>query len=159
MSKKLIVTIIAVLGVCVLIASIGYYVYASYYLPSRVAPLPLSPQLQEFPSEEKQYPADWPVDFRFPEGFLLVDSTAGNLPESTGTAWSARLIYKGETSDAVRATTEFLVGTGWTVTENVPVDLDNTSLIVERGNGSGIIAISKDPNNSSQTLITATLFP
>jgi hypothetical protein len=159
MSKKIVILVIAILGVCILLVGvIGYLVYKNYYMPS-TATLPPPPQTYDFPSEQIRYPAEWPNDLKFPEQFVLVDSASGSLPESTSIGWSVRLIYQGNTDATVKALSEFLGSKDWTITDNLSVDSNNVSILIEREGSSGIIAISSDPNNPSQTLITATFFP
>lgn len=157
MSKK-IITLLAIFGVVLLTAYVGYYAYINYYLPSRVK---LPPPLRnvEFPSEPTQYPEDWPDDLKFPEDFVLVDSTSGTLPESTTEGWSAKLRYQGKPSDAVELASAFFEEKGWTIFQKTRLDSGGFSLILQREQGSGIVVIDSDPNDASATLIIATLFP
>ena len=162
MSKKTVLLLIVIVGVCILlIGGAGYFAYKKYSQPevNTLPPLPPPPQTYDFPSEKTQYPADWPNDFKFPEDFVLVGTASGSLPGDTSTGWSARFNYQGSAEDTAKAASEFLESKGWTITDNLPANSDNVTLIVEQDNSSGIIAISKDPNNPSQTLITATFFP
>lgn len=159
MSKKLIAPLI-ILGtfILILLACLGCYLSYKQYLS--VTPT-LSPPLAnvEFLSEQEQYPADWPDEFKFPKEFVLVDSSSGVLPESAAMGWSAKLRYSGQPSDAVKAITAFFDNKGWTIVESNQLDTGGFSLLIQRAQGSGIVVIDGDPNNSSQTLIIATLFP
>ena len=154
MSKKLIIFAV-LLGIVFLI---GYYLYTNYYLPSTVT---LPPPLEnvDFPSEPIPYPTDWLDELKFPEEFRLVDTASGALPEATAQGWAAKFRYQGTPSECTELLSSFLEGNGWTIIENNKLDAGGFLLLIQREQGSGIIVIDIDPNDASQTLIIATIFP
>jgi hypothetical protein len=159
MSKKLTsLVLIGILGGCAVALFIGFRLYSNYNRPSQNS-LPSPLEVIEFPAEPTQYPVDWPDDLKFPEEFVLVDSTTGQMPESTTTGWSAKLRYQGKPSDAVELASAFFKEKGWTILQKIQMDSGGFTLILQREQGSGIIVIETDPNNNSETLIVATLFP
>jgi hypothetical protein len=157
MSKKY-TTTLALVGVVILLAFVGYFVYTNYYLPSRIK---LPPPLRnvDFPSEQIQYPANWPDDLKFPEEFALVDSATGELPETTSTGWSVKLRFKGQPSDAVEKTSDFFEEKGWAIIQKSQLDSGGFSIILEQDQGSGIVIIDSDLDDPTTTLIIATIFP
>lgn len=159
MTKKITIPL-AVIGILTIlfIAWFGYRLFSNYYLPSKtVLPSPL--QNVSFPFTETQYTADWPDDLKFPNDFLLVDSSSGTLPEGTAIGWAAKFRYYGSPMEASQAIVLFLSEHEWTVVEDVKLDAEGISLLVQRQDGSGVIVLGTDPNDPSQTLIVASLFP
>jgi len=119
---------------------------------------PSSLAFVEFPSEAAQYPEDWPKDLTFPSDFTLVDFSSGKLPEGSKNGWSIKLRYAASPSDAEVAATSFLQSSGWQIVQNEPLDSIGYSIIIQRDQGSGIVIIDTDPEDSSSSLILATYF-
>jgi hypothetical protein len=157
MSRKL-VTSAVILGIVILLAYFGYYLYRTYSLPP-IVPLPPPLASVEFPSEQTQYPVDWPDELKFPSGFMLVDSSSGTLPESTAQGWAAKFRYQGKPSEATKLISSFMEEKRWTIVENNKLDSGGFSLLIQREQGNGIIVIDSDPSDAAQTLIIATIFP
>jgi hypothetical protein len=160
MSKKVFLSVIGI-GIFAIVISaclVGYYHYKNYYLPSKYT---LPPPLEnvDFPSEQTQYPADWPDELKFPNEFVLVDSSSGKLPENTVQGWAAKFRYKGKPSEAEKVMSPFLKERGWTIVESHRLDSGGYSLLIQLEQGSGIIIIDDDPNTMSESLIIATIFP
>jgi hypothetical protein len=160
MLKKLIIflAILGILGIIVLMAFVGYYLYLNYYLP-KTATLPPPLANVDFPTEQVQYPADWPDELKFPEDLVLTDSSSGTLPDSAAMGWSAKLRFQGKPLEAEKIISAYFKDKGWTIVESTELDSGGFSLIIQREQGNGIIVIDTDPNNSSQTIIIATVFP
>lgn len=157
MPKKTILAL-AVLGLFISILYLSNYYYAHYYLPSKfTVPQPLGNV--EFSQGQAQYPAGWPDELKFPLAFTLVDSSTGTLSEETTMGWSVKLKFQGKPSDADMAISEFFRDNGWTIVESDQMDSSGYSLLIQRGQGNGIIVLNTDPNNPLQTLIIATIFP
>jgi hypothetical protein len=156
MSKKLTIFLV-ILGVLILIAFFGYYIYMNYYLPS-IYHIPPKLANVDFPTEEKQYPTDWPNELKFPDDFLLVDFTSGTMPENSITGWSIKLRYQGKPSSAVEMLSTFFEDSSWTIVENDELDFGGFLLLIQREQGNGVIVIEIDPDNSLQTLVIATIF-
>jgi hypothetical protein len=154
MAKRF-VFILTILGIIIL----GVYIlYLNYYLPTKYT-LPSPLENVEFPTEQEQYPADWLEEFKFPSDFILVDSSSGALPESTVQGWAAKFRYQGTPSEATKAISSYLEKKGWTIVESNELDSSGFSFLIQREKGNGIIIIDTDPNNASQTLVIATIFP
>lgn len=157
MSKK-IKPMLAILGMTILLAYFGYYLYIHYYVPpNNTLPPPLAKV--EFPNEQIQYPSDWPEELKFPSEFTLVDSSSGTLPEGIAQGWAAKFRYQGKPFEAEKAISLFLVGKRWSVVEKNEFDSGGYSLLIQRGNGNGIIVVDDDPNSSSRSVIIVTIFP
>ncbi len=152
---------ILALAVFVIFISVLYlsnYFYSHYYLPSTFTlPQPLSNV--EFPLGQAQYPSDWPDELKFPSPFVLVDSSSGILPEGTTTGWSVKLKFLGNPLEADKLISEFFREEGWTIVESDQLDSGGYSLLIQRGQGNGIIVMDTDLTNPLQTLIIATVFP
>lgn len=157
MSRKLIISAV-VFGIVASIAYLGYYLYSTYYLPSTIK---LPPPLEnvEFPLEQTQYPEDWINDLRYPEEFVLVESTSGTLPEGASKGWGTKLRYNGKPSEAANALSKFLEENKWNIVEKSGLDSGGFLILIQRDQGSGIIIVDFDPNDPSQSLIIATIFP
>lgn len=157
MSKKLIPFLIAI-GTTTLLAYLGYYLYTHRAVSSIQ---PLHPPLANvnFPTDQIPYPVDWPEELKFPDEFVLVDSSSGTLPKGIIQGWAAKFRYKGNPSDVDIAISSFLIEKGWSIIEKSKLDSGGYSILIMMENGTGIIAIDKDPNKTSQSLIIVTIFP
>jgi hypothetical protein len=152
------IIVIFILILAILTISLGYFFYTKYYLASQYKlPPPLANV--EFPSNPKNYPSDWPADLRFPNDFVLVDSSSGKLPEGMATGWALKLRYEGKPADATNAITSFLKDQRWTIVERNKLDSGGFSLLIQREQGNGIVVIDVDPKNALHSLIIATIFP
>ena len=113
----------------------------------------------DFPTEEIPYSADWPDDLKFPREFALVDSSSGQLPDTGVTGWAMKLRYTGSPSLAKAFLISFLEGEGWTVAESTRVPENGFHLTIQRDDGNGIVVLAAQPQEPSQTLILAVVFP
>lgn len=157
MSKKLTAFLI-ILAALPGVMYIGVHVYKKYYLAPQVI-LPSPFENIEFPADATNYPAEWPEEFRFPKEFILLDSVNGSLPESETVAFSAKLKYPGTPSEAKKIIASFFANIGWSIVEDHTLDSGAVTMVLQKGEGNGIIAIDKDPKDPASTLIVATLFP
>ena len=126
-----------------------------------IQPLGIDPSslaIVEFPYEAAQYPDDWPADLTFPSKFTLVDSSSGALPVGSKNGWSMKLRYVASPSDAEAAATIFLQSSGWQIVKKEPLDSIGYSILIQGDQGSGIVIIDTDPEDSSSSLILATFF-
>jgi hypothetical protein len=151
--------IIAILGVIGLLAILGYSLYSNYYHPSTSSTLPPPLANVDFPSEQIQYPSDWPNELTFPKDLELVDSSSGTMPDNSIKGWSAKLRYQGKPLDAEKMILAFFESHGWTIVDKKQLDSGGFSLLIQRKSGNGIIVIDTDPIHTSQTIIIVSVFP
>lgn len=114
----------------------------------------------EFPAQVVDYPADWPLDLRFPAAFTLVETSSGTL-EGGAEGWGAKLRYPGQPQAAADELSSFFTAAGWQVAERVELDSGGLLLLVQRGedDGSGAIVLDPDVDAPGTTKILLTVFP
>jgi ribosomal protein L40E len=114
----------------------------------------------EFPTQAVDYPSDWPADLRYPESFMLVDTSSGTL-EGGAAGWGGKLRYGGEPQSAADELSSFFAAQGWQVAERAELDSGGVLLLVQRddGSGSGVIVLDPDVDSPGTTRGLITVFP
>jgi hypothetical protein len=122
----------------------------------------LPPPLKDvaFPQQTITYPANWPVEIRFPDTLSLVEATSGTLPDSATTGWGAKFRYSGNPQAAGGVVISALNAMGWRLEEQTELDSGGMLLVVQNDTGgTGIIVIDTDPVAPGSSLVVTTLFP
>lgn len=113
-----------------------------------------------FPSQPIPYPADWHADLRYPNQFLLVETTSGISP-SGKKGWAVKLVFQGDARNAANLLSDFFVAKGWQTLERTELDSKGFLLLFQRGDKqhTGAIVIDPDTQRPGYVKIVATVFP
>jgi hypothetical protein len=127
-------------------------------------PLPaLPPPLEnvEFPTEKINYPRDWPVELRYPDEFMLVETSSGSSELGGPKGWAAKLRIEADPQSSADLLASFFTTQGWEINEREELDSGGVLILIERNSGAnqGIIVIDPDQTNPSYTNILASVFP
>ncbi|GEM_PF-1478791 len=101
------------------------------------------------PTQQIPYPASWPSDLQYPDGFRLVYAEVKKNFARGG------FRYSGTIKDATERLTQFYRNRGWNV--NV-TQLDwGSGIEIRNSSSSGIISVGSDTANQGETLIFSQL--
>jgi len=135
-------------------------------LPTNVTstdfPIPtLPPPLTnvEFPTQVVDYPPEWPTELRYPEQFVVVETTSGVLPNSDIVGWAAKLRIRENPQSAASLLSSFFTAKGWQIAEYTELDSGGVLMVVERDRDTGIAVIDIDVSNPDYAIILSTIFP
>ncbi len=113
----------------------------------------------DFPTQAVTYPAEWPVEARYPGQFTPVGLASGQLPGSSSTGWSAKLRYAGRPQSAADELAAFFTAQGWQIMERTDLEAGGVVLLIQNDNRkSGVVIVDLDTGDRSQSVILATVF-
>ena len=128
-----------------------------------VVPLPeLPPPLAnvKFPTQQIDYPTDWPESLRYPAEFKPVEISSATLVEGGAKSWAAKLRFLGGPSDAADALSTFFTSGGWKVAERIELESGGFTLLISRDDTQtgGIVVVDAEPATPGSTRVLSTVF-
>jgi hypothetical protein len=131
--------------------------------PTSFPAAPSAASDQNFPTQQIDYPLDWPSDLRYPEQFILVETMIN--PHADGTRdWTAKLRYQGDIKTAANILSSFFSTRGFAIAYRADrIDYRNTAqaivIFFDEGDrkNTGSLLLDSDTKSSEYTNILASI--
>lgn len=108
--------------------------------------------------QEISYPDEWPVEFRLPDSFILVEVNSGTSIGGSQQGWTAMYRFKGNVDEVEEAINKYFKQNNWDILISENQEAGGYILLLEKGEMEGFTVIEVDPDSDRETLIMITVF-